>query len=143
MNETNNLKKWILPVLFAILHIIIGIMCIIFFAMFLSPTVIGTSANNGYIIFMIFIIFLGAIYFFTSAAAIIIRELKRQKINTEINEIQSTLEDYKGKIALLDTKIKSLTNVKCPKCGKTYPQGTKFCQDCGKNLTENSIKKDG
>ncbi len=143
MNETNNLKKWILPVLFAILHIIIGIMCIIFFAMFLSPTAIGTLANNGYIIFMIFIIFLGATYFFTSAAAIIIRELKRQKMSIEINKIQNTLEEYKGKNALLDIKFKSLTDIKCPKCGKTYPQGTKFCQDCGKNLTENSIKKDG
>ena len=143
MEEKTNSRNWILPILFAILHIIIGITCIIFFAMLLSPTVIGTSSNSSYIVFMIFIIFLGATYFFTSAAAVIIREFKRQKINTEINEIQNTLEDYKGKIALLDTKIKSLTNVKCPKCGKTYPQGTKFCQDCGKNLTENSIKKDG
>jgi len=28
----------------------------------------------------------------------------------------------------------------CPKCGKEYPEGTKFCHDCGKKL---KIKKEG
>lgn len=139
--ETENITNWALAGLFAILHIIIAILCIIIYSK-IDTAINALSSNANELTIFNVTIMLAAISNFISASAVIIREYKRQKSKKLLNDIQVDLSECCDVIEHLNNKLAKLSDIKCTKCGKTYPQGTKFCNDCGTNLL-NQTKKDG
>ena len=142
MENNKQLSAWLDAAFYSILHIIIAILCIIVYSK-IDTVINALGSSAGEIVIMNVTILFAAISNFVSAGAVVIREYKREKLEKRIKELQSSIDACNDTTKFLEKKFDKMTDIECPKCGKTYPQGTKFCQDCGKNLTENSIKKDG
>ena len=141
MENNKQLSGWLDAAFYSILHIVVAILCIIVYSK-IDTVINALGSAAGEIQIMNITILFAAISNFVSAAAVMIREYKRQKLEEQIKNLQKSIEECKDSAKYLENKFEKMTNIKCPKCGKTYPQGTKFCQDCGKNLTETNMTKD-